>query len=120
MVTLPLGIWLIVAVRRATVGLGDEGLAVKWFLTRAYRWADIESVRLGTMNAGATGSLVGDLAGAAIIGAVESGTAGLKGPLFLKLRGRRAERPIAAQSIERSGEMAAELERRSGLKILAS
>jgi hypothetical protein len=116
-VTLPLGIWFIVAARRGSVAVGDEGFAIKRFLTRAYRWTDIESVRLGAIEAASAGNIAGDLIGAAVTGAISARTEGLKGPLVFKLKGQRGERAIAAQTLERSRELAAELERRTGLQI---
>jgi hypothetical protein len=116
-VTIPLGIWLIVAARRSSVALGSEGFAIKRFLTRAYRWTDLESLRTERLESVASGQLVGDLIGAAVISAVEAGTAGLKGPIRFRLKGQRGERVIAAQTLENSARMAEELERRSGLKL---
>jgi hypothetical protein len=116
-VTIPLGIWFIVAARRGSVALGEEGFAIKRFLTRAYRWQDIESLRLGTIGAGTSGNVAGDLIGAAVTGAIEARTAGLKGPILFRLKGQRGERAIATQSIESSAKLKAELERRTGLHV---
>jgi hypothetical protein len=118
--TIPLGIWIIIAGRNARLGLTDEGFAYKGIGSHGWRWDAIETFD----TAGhahihfAGGGLVGALAGAALSTAVAAKTQGLKGPLRFKLKGKRGWKIIPAHTIQNSYAMAEEMERRTGLQIL--
>lgn len=117
-ITLPLGIWLIIISGKARVGLNDEGFAIKWFTTNAYRWEDIEAFRPVGLHFHVHGQgLVGALVGVAASAAVSARTEGLKGPLGYKLKGKGGWREMPAHAIANSVAMAKEFERRTGLVI---
>lgn len=112
-ITIPVGIWFFLIPGKARVGMTDEGFAIKWFGTRAYRWEDIEAFQPQHFNISGHG-VVGALAGVAIAAKTE----GLKGPLSFKLKGKKMWTQMPAHAIERSAEMAREMEQHTGLTIL--
>ena len=67
------------------------------------------------MNAGTFG---GGLVGVATAAAVKARTQGLKGPLNIKVKGKRFPLAIPAHTIEDSLHMATEMERLSGMPFL--
>ena len=114
-VTIPIGIWIFSIAGKARLGIGREGFAMKWFTTAAYRWSDIESIQLSDLPTNAWGhGLVGAVARAAVVARTE----GLKGPLFVKVRGKFDRVGIPAHQLQNSAEMAQEMERRTGFQIL--
>jgi hypothetical protein len=117
--TLPLGIWFIVTVRNAKVGLSKDGFTLKALGTRTWAWCDIESFSVGhthtRLNIG--GGLVGALVGAAVSSAIAARSEGLRGPIYITLKGRRFPQMFPAHLIERSIAMAEEMERLSGRPI---
>jgi hypothetical protein len=118
-ILIPLGIWFFYISRTARLGITDEGFALKWFGTKAWAWSDIEAFRQAPLNFGSGGAgLVGALAGAVASEVVSRKTQGLNGPLSFKLKGKKLWRAFPAHAIERSFEMAEEMERRTGLEIL--
>ena len=117
-ITIPLGIWFFFIAGKARVGLNDEGFAIKWFTTNAYRWEDLEAFRPVGLHFHVHGQgLLGAVVGMAASAAVSARTEGLKGPLGYKLKGKRGWREMPAHAIERSVAMAEEFERRTGLVI---
>lgn len=118
-ITIPLGIWFFFIAKSARLGITDEGFAIKWFGKKAWAWSDIESFRRAPLNFYASGGgLVGALAAAAASSAVSKRTQGLNGPLSFKVHGKKLWQQIPAHAIDRSFEMAQEMERRTGLEIL--
>lgn len=117
--TLPLGIWIIVVARKGGLGITDEGFGFKGLGSAAWRWDAIEEFKpLPRANFHvAGGGLVGAVAGMAVSAAVAKRTPGLKGPLNYRVKGSKAWRMIPAHTYESSGEMAREMERRTGLTI---
>ncbi|MFT7679481.1 MAG: hypothetical protein ACI8QC_003483 [Planctomycetota bacterium] len=113
-VLFPLGIWIWIVAGKARVAIGQEGFAVKMYGTQTYAWKDIDSFIPVKLGAHAMG---GGLVGLALASAVSSRTAGLRGPLMLKLKGRKLPVQIPAHQIENSVQMAREIERLSGLTI---
>lgn len=116
-ITLPLGIWFMLIPKSARLGVGKEGFAVKWFGTSTYAYADIQEFSQASLQMNVGGGIVGALVGAAVSSAVAAKTSGLKGPLHFKLKGKWGWSGVPAQAIERSDEMARELEKRTGLQI---
>ncbi len=114
-ITIPLGVWIIISARKAGVGITEEGFAYRYLTTVAGRWGDVESVTLSSMSGAEFG---GGLVGLAAASAVKARTTGLKGPLYLKMRGKRLPVMVPAQMIENSVEMALEMERLSGVTFL--
>ncbi|MCC6624925.1 MAG: hypothetical protein IT385_27005 [Deltaproteobacteria bacterium] len=113
-ILIPLGIWLIIAAGKARLAIGEEGFAFKLYGTRTYAWKDIEAITPGAIGAAAMG---GGLVGVALASAVSARTEGLRGPLFIKLKGHKWPGQIPAHWIADSVAMAREMERRSGLTI---
>jgi len=113
-ILLPLGIWIIVAAGKARLAIGEQGFAFKLYGTRTYAWQDIEAITPGALGASAMG---GGLVGVALASAVSARSEGLRGPLFIKLKGHKWPGQIPAHQIEGSVAMAREMERRSGLTI---
>jgi hypothetical protein len=111
----PLGLFIISRAKKAKVGLSDEGFAFRYLGTVVGRWSDIESITVGSMNAAGFG---GGLIGVAAAAVVSSKTQGLKGPLMIKMKGKRMPLQIPAQMIEGSMEMAREIQRFSGISFL--
>jgi len=111
----PLGLFIISRAKKAKVGITEEGFAFRYLGTVAGRWSDIESITLSSMNAAGFG---GGLIGVAAAAVVSSKTQGLKGPLMIKMKGKRMPLSIPAQMIEGSMEMALEMERLSGITFL--
>lgn len=111
----PLGLFIISRARKAKVGLTAEGFAFKYLGTVAGRWSDVESITLGSMSGSAYG---GGLIGVAAASVVAAKTQGLKGPLMLKLKGKRMPQQIPAHTIEDSMRMAEEIQRLSGISFL--
>ncbi len=114
-VGIPLGIWIFVRASKAGVGLTQEGFAFLYLTTISAKWDEVESITVSGMSGMAFG---GGLVGAATAAAVKAKTRGLKGPLTIRLRGKRAAKAIPAQMIDRSLEMATEMERLSGMEFL--
>ncbi|MCB9736433.1 MAG: hypothetical protein H6745_27970 [Deltaproteobacteria bacterium] len=124
-ITIPLGIWFFVMAGKCRLGMNDEGFAVKWFTTNAYRWDDIEAFRPAPLSfnvhiagGGLVGGLIAGVASAAASSAVAKRTAGINGPVSFKLKGKRMWLQFPAHAIQNSVEMAREMERRTGLEIL--
>ncbi|MCA9565752.1 MAG: hypothetical protein KC561_19780, partial [Myxococcales bacterium] len=70
--TIPLGIWIIIAARKAKLGLTEEGFVFKGIGSSACRWSDIETLSIGNQSAHVTGGgLVGALAAAAVNSAIQ-------------------------------------------------
>ncbi len=116
---IPLGIWFIVAARRAKVGISDEGFAWTFLGTTAHRWEELETLSVGNLHINVSGGgLIGALAGAAIGAAVAARTEGLKGPIHYKLKGKRMHRQLPAQQFQNSWVMGEEIERRSGIAFM--
>ncbi|MFT6397375.1 MAG: hypothetical protein ACJAYU_002128 [Bradymonadia bacterium] len=118
--TIPLGIWIIMAAKKSRIGLTDEGFAFQGLGSSAWRWEDVEEFKASgsaSMNAG--GGLLGAMAGAALSAAVAAKTEGLKGPLQFRIKGQRGWKAMPTHTIQNTGEMAAEMERRTGLPIFA-
>ncbi len=113
-ITLPLGIWMWIAAGKAHVALGQEGFAFKLFGTKAWAWKDIEKFDVSSLSGSTMG---GGLIGIALASAVSARTDGLKGPLLMKLKGRKLPIQIPAHQIDGSVAMAREIEARSGLAI---
>lgn len=113
-ITLPLGIWMYIVAGKAHVALGQEGLALKLFGTKAWAWTDIEKFDVSSLSGSAMG---GGLIGIALASAVSARTDGLKGPLMMKLKGRKMPVQIPAHQIDGSVAMAREIEARTGLSI---
>jgi hypothetical protein len=111
----PLGLFIISRAKKAKVGITEEGFAFRYMGTVAGRWSDIESITLSSMNAAGFG---GGLIGVAAAAVVSAKTQGLKGPLMIKMKGKRMPLSIPAQMIEGSMEMALEMERLSGITFL--
>ncbi len=114
-VTIPLGVWIIISARKAGAGFTEEGFGYRYLNTIAGRWEDVESVTLSSMSGAEFG---GGLVGLAAASAVKARTTGLKGPLLVKLRGKRMPVMIPAHMIENSLEMALEVQRLSGRSFL--
>jgi hypothetical protein len=114
-VTIPLGIWIIIRAKNARIGLTEEGFAFRYLGTLAHRWEEIESITPVAMSGATFG---GGLVGVAAAAAVAKKTQGLKGPLQIKLRGKRMPRSIPAHTIENSLEMARQMEHLSGISFL--
>lgn len=113
--TIPLGIWIIVKAKKARVGLTEEGFAFTYLGSVSGRWSEVESITpvgMGSMTFG------GGLVGLAVASTVKARTEGLKGPLHIKMKGRRTPKIIPAHTIDRSLEMALEMERLSGIEFL--
>lgn len=118
-ITLPLGIWFIHVGTRARLGLGEHGFAITWLTTKGWRYDEIESFAPVSLNfSGGGGGLVGALAAAAVSSIVASRTEGLKGPVLFKVKGKRLHQNLPAHAIQRSFELAEELQRRTGLPVL--
>lgn len=118
-ITLPLGIWMIMIIRKAHAGTTAEGFYLKMYGTNAARWSDIEEFRLGRMNVHVQGGgLVGALAGAAVSAAVSKRTQGLKGPIEYRLKGKRMWRMFPAHMIENSVAFGLEAEQQTGIQFL--
>jgi hypothetical protein len=111
----PLGLFIISRAKKAKVGLTDEGFAFRYLSTIAGRWGEIESITVSSMNASGFG---GGLIGVAAAAVVSAKTQGLKGPLMIKMKGKRMPLSIPAQMIEGSMEMAMEIQRYSGISFL--
>ena len=117
--TLPLGIWMILCIRRAHAGTTPDGFYSRMYGTNAARWSDIEGLRLGRMNIRVQGGgLVGALAGAAITAAVEKRTIGLNGPIEYKLKGKRMWRAFPAHLFQNSVDLALRAESQTGIRFL--
>lgn len=114
-VTIPFGVWIIVKARKAGVGITDEGFAYRYLTTIAARWEDVESITLSSMSGAEFG---GGLVGLAAASAVKAKTTGLKGPLYMKVKGRKLGMMVPAQMLENSVEMGLEFERLSGATFL--
>jgi hypothetical protein len=114
---IPLGIWIIVAAKKARVALGKDGVVFKALGTASWAWNDIESFSLGNMHMNVGGGLAGALVGAAVSSAVSARTEGLRGPIVIKLKDRRLPHMLPAHQVENSVAMAREMERLSGLTI---
>lgn len=116
-VTIPLGIWIIIRAKNARVGLTEEGFAFRYLGTIAHRWDEIESITPVAMSGATFG---GGLVGVAAAAAVAKKTQGLKGPLQIKLKGKRMPRSLPAHTIENSLGMVRQMEELSGLPILTA
>jgi hypothetical protein len=114
-ITIPLGIWIIIKAKKARMGLTEEGFAFTYLTTVAHRWSEIESFTIGSINAAAFG---GGLVGIAAAAAVKKRTEGLKGPIHVKLHGKKIPKIIPAHTIENSMEMARQMEALSGIPFL--
>lgn|GEM_PF-1123177 len=117
-ITIPIGIWFFITASKARVGVTEEGFAIRWFTTNAFRWDEIEAFRpVGLHFHVSGGGLVGALVGAAASSAVAARTEGLKGPLGFKVKGKKMFREMPAHAIERSVAMAQQFEQYTGLTI---
>jgi len=115
---LPIGVWIILSARKNCLAINDEGFAMRWFTTRAWRWSEIEEFRRSSMNFhSAGGGLVGALVAGAARAAVEAKTKGLKGPIGFKVKGKRGWVQIPAHTLQNSALLAREMEVRTGLPI---
>jgi hypothetical protein len=112
---IPLGVWIIIRARKAGAGVTEEGFGHRYLATVAGRWSDVESIALSSMSGAEFG---GGLVGLAAASAVKARTQGLKGPILVKIRGRRFPVTIPAHTLENSVEMALEMERLSGVSFL--
>ena len=119
-ITIPLGIWFMVIPRSARLGIGKEGFVLKWIGTATFAYADIKEFRPASLHVNVGGGIVGALVGLAVTSAIEAKTAGLKGPLQFKQKGKWMWSVIPAHAIENSVAMAKEIEKRTGLPILPS
>lgn len=113
--TIPLGIWIIIEARKAGLAITEEGFAFRYLTTAAARWDEVEKITPTGMSGAAFG---GGLVGYATAAAVKSRTQGLKGPLVIKIKGKRMPLTIPAHTIEDSVHMASEMERLSGISFL--
>jgi len=114
-ITIPLGIWIIIKAKKARMGITEEGFAFTYLTTVAHRWSEIESFSIGNMDAATFG---GGLVGLATAAAVKKKTEGLKGPIHVKLHGKKIPKIIPAHTIENSMEMARQMETLSGISFL--
>lgn len=114
-VTIPLGIWIIVRAGKAGIGINEEGFAYRYLTTMAFRWDEVEAITLSGMTGAEFG---GGLVGLAAASAVKKRTTGLKGPIQIKLKGKKMLRMVPAQMIENSVKMARDMERLSGITFL--
>ena len=120
-ITLPLGIYFIVAAGKNRMAITDEGFAIKWFTTKAFRWSDVEAFNPSSMHFHAGGGgLVGALAAVTAEAVVKRKTQGIKGPIQFKVKGKRGWRVIPAHVLQNSLELAQELEKRTGLQVFPS
>jgi hypothetical protein len=113
--TIPLGIWIIIEARKAGLAVTQEGFAFRYLTTVAARWDEVEKITPMGMGGATFG---GGLVGVAAAAAVKSRTEGLKGPLIIKVKGKRTPLTIPAHTIEDSLHMASEMERLSGISFL--
>jgi len=119
-VGLPVGVWIFLAARNGGLGITEEGFGFRGLGSAAWRWEAIESFKLSPRADFRVrgGGLVGVAAGLAVSAAVAKRTPGLKGPIHYRVKGSRLWRIIPAHTYENSGEMAREMERRTGLTLL--
>lgn len=114
-ITIPLGVWIIIRARKAGIGVNEEGFAFRYLSTVSFRWDEVESITL----AGLTGAeFGGGLVGLAAASAVKKRSEGLKGPIHVKLHGKRVPKVIPAHMMEDSVRMAQKMEKLSGLSFL--
>lgn len=118
-ITIPLGVWMIMRIRKAHAGTTPEGFYLNLYGTNAVRWSDISELRLGNLNIHVQGGgLVGALAGVAVSAAVAKRTVGLKGPIQYKLNGKRMWRMFPAHMIDNSVEFGLQVEQQTGIRFL--
>ena len=110
---IPLTVWMFRLTANGGAGLTQEGLVFKGMSKFHCPWDDIEEFRVAKINV-ASGGLVG----AGIKAASESNKASLKGPLSIKITGKKSWELLPAHTLAGTVAMAYELERRTGLRIL--
>ncbi len=114
-ITIPLGVWIIIRARKAGIGINEEGFAFRYLNTVAFSWDEVESITLSSISGAEFG---GGLVGLAAASAVKKRSTGLKGPIHVKLRGKKMARMIPAHMMEDSVKMARDMERLSGISFL--
>ena len=110
---LPFGIWFFIVAGKAKLVATDQGFVLKMFTTKVVRWEQVEAV-----DAADAVFIGGGLLDIAVSNAVAKRTAGLKGPLFVQIAGKRTPLQLPAQSFEDSVRMAQTIERYTGLTVL--
>lgn len=113
--TIPLGVWIIMRARKAGIGINEEGFAFRYLTTVAFRWDEVESITLSNLSGAEFG---GGLVGMAAASAVKKRSAGLKGPMHIKLKNKRRSTMIPAHTIDDSVRMAMAMERLSGISFI--
>jgi len=114
-ITIPLGVWIILRARKAGIGINEEGFAFRYLNTIAFRWDEVETITLSGLSGAEFG---GGLVGLAAASAVKKRSQGLKGPIHVKLHGKRVPKMIPAHMMEDSVRLAQEMERLSGISFL--
>lgn len=119
-VLIPLGVIMFIVAGKARMTITDEALVVRWIGTRVLRWEDFEAFKQQAFSvAGGVPGL--GLAGAVAVGAAKGvASSFVSGPVAYKLKGKRMRGNLAVHWHERSGELAAAIEARTGLSIRAT
>lgn len=118
-VLIPLGVIMFIVAGKARMTVTDEALVVRWIGTRVLRWEDFEALKQQAFHVAGGAPGLG-LAGAMAVGAAKGvASSFVSGPVAYKLKGKRMWGNLAVHWHERSGELLAAIEARTGLTINA-
>jgi hypothetical protein len=117
-VLIPFGILMFILAAKARIAIADEGMVIRWMGTRAIAWEDFQDFRQMPLSIAGGVPGGGLLVGMAVGAAKGVAAASIRGPVGYLQAGRKTWGNIAVHWHERSGEIVALMEERTGKIII--